>query len=110
MLKRKILMALVFVNLTACGYSEVYKSKDAGNIGFQTTPITTEVLSATEAAVSELENNQSELREIIEAKYQAVRGTNYSLVFMLEDESVWEALVFQDPAGNNFVEYLGPFE
>lgn len=73
-------------------FSLTKKNKRVMPGGWSDTEITPEVKDAVNFILSRM-NNASDLKEILSAKSQVVKGINYELTFSLENNSVWTGKV-----------------
>ncbi|WP_235996396.1 amidohydrolase family protein [Robertkochia sediminum] len=76
----------------------VYKNENALG-GWNTTKVEGDVKEALDYALGAVRPN-AELREVLRAKKQVVRGLNYDLVFILENGETWNVTVYRDLDGN----------
>lgn len=63
------------------------------------TPVDSIVKEAANFAVGKM-TNSAELKRVLDAKKQVVKGLNYDLTYELNDGSVWQVIVYRDLQGN----------
>ncbi|WP_367990703.1 cystatin domain-containing protein [Vibrio sp. NTOU-M3] len=67
--------------------------------GWNISKVTPEVQSALDTVMSQM-NTAAKVKEINEVRTQVVSGLNYAIEFTLDNDEVWNTVVYRDLQGN----------
>ena len=68
-------------------------------MGWNESEVTPEVKAALDSVLKQM-NTSAKLKKILGVKTQVVAGMNYAIDFQLDNDQVWNTVVFRDLSGN----------